>query len=266
MRRPILVILWLATDYLLFLAAYGMAYFYRVGWILSSDLPFAHYMTAVAVSAAVWLVALAFTRTFSVTVRQRTLGNAAVIGFVAVIGAALVASLYFFLFQRVFSRLLLLSGLILSTVFIWCWHIAFGLLMRVALRAGAPVYPTLLVGVTSESRALLKLLQERRSVLKPVAILDAAGVKETEIEHVPVLGKLNKLEDVLRDLRITHVLQCSDLEQTINLLGACRAHGITYMLLPSVLGIVERDERMESLEGKAVTVVSPGTSWWNWLF
>jgi hypothetical protein len=48
------------------------------------------------------------------------------------------------------------------------------------------------------------------------------------------------------------------LEQSLNLLSACRRRGITYILLPSVLGIVERDERIESLEGYAVTMVQPG--------
>ncbi len=70
----------------------------------------------------------------------------------------------------------------------------------------------------------------------------------------------------MKEFKITHVIQCSDLEQSINLLSACRARGLTYMLLPSVLGIVERDERVESLEGKAVTVVGPESGWWNWFF
>jgi hypothetical protein len=38
------------------------------------------------------------------------------------------------------------------------------------------------------------------------------------------------------------------------------------MLLPSVLGIVERDERIELLEGRPVTVVRPGEKGWMWFF
>jgi hypothetical protein len=41
------------------------------------------------------------------------------------------------------------------------------------------------------------------------------------------------------------------------LLSACRRRCITYILLPSVLGIIERDERIESLDGFAVTIVRP---------
>ena len=38
----------------------------------------------------------------------------------------------------------------------------------------------------------------------------------------------------------SNLIQCSDLEQSINLLSACRNKSITYLLLPSVVGIVER--------------------------
>jgi hypothetical protein len=88
-------------------------------------------------------------------------------------------------------------------------------------------------------------------------VLDGQGIKDTEIDGVPVRGKLDKLEETLVHEHITHLIQCSNLEQTMNLLSACRNRGITYILLPSVLGIVERDERVESLEGHAVTVVRP---------
>lgn len=266
MRRPLLLGLWLATDYALFLGVYALAYFQRVGWIFSTDLPFSNFMTAVALSGIPWLAGLVMTRTFSLTRRQRTPRNAFYIACAAIIGVALVTTVYFFLFQQIFSRELLLTAFILSAVATWAWHMVFGLFMRMMLRSGSPRYPTLIIGVTRESRHLIELLQKRRSVLRPVAILDASGTKEKDIAGIPVKGKLDTLEETLRQFGITHVIQCSDLEQSINLLSACRERGITYMLLPSVLGIVEKDERVESLEGKAVTVVSPDAGWWNWFF
>lgn len=266
MRRPLLLILWLLTDYLLFLGVYAFAYFQRVGWIFSGDLPFRQFMIAVAVSGVPWLAGLVTTRTFSLTRRQRTPRNAIYIGWAAVMGAALVTTTYFFLYQQIFSRELLLTAFVLSAIATWGWHMIFGLVMRMMLRGGSPCFPTLIVGVTRESRHLIGLLQKRRSVFAPVAILDASGVKDSAIEGVPVVGKLNKLEEVLRSHSITHLIHCSDVDQSINLLSACRARGITYMLLPSVLGIVEKDERTESLEGKAVTVVSPERAWWQWFF
>ena len=101
-------------------------------------------------------------------------------------------------------------------------------------------------------------MEKSRNPLKPVAVLDSRGAKEKDLAGVPVRGKLDKLEDILVKEKITHLIQTSDLEQTLNLLSACRRHGITYILLPSVLGIVEKDGHMESLEGLPVTVVRAG--------
>ena len=173
---------------------------------------------------------------------------------------------YYFVYGLFFSRLLLIYALLLSTVPVWGWHVLFEQLTRRLLRRSPPVYPTLIIGATREATALITLLQERRSPLTPVAILDGRGTPEPDIAGVPVRGKLNKLEDILTGQRITHLIQCSDLEQSLNLLSACRNHGITYMLLPSVLGIVERDERIETLEGRPLTVVRPQESKWKWFF
>lgn len=266
MRRPVLLLFWLASDYALFLASYAAAYFLRVGWIFSSDLPFRQYMAAVALSGIPWLFVLMTTRTFGLTRNQRTPRSAAYIAYACVMGVAIVSLAYFFLFQGIFSRMLILLAAVVSVAVTYVWHVVFENIMRSVLRSGSPAFPTLIVGVTRETRKLLALLRDRRSALMPVAILDASGVKDKEIEGVPVAGKLDKLEQALERHGITHVIQCSDLEQSMNLLSACRARGLTYMLLPSVLGIVERDERVESLEGKSVTVVSPPRGPLRWFF
>jgi hypothetical protein len=94
--------------------------------------------------------------------------------------------------------------------------------------------------------------------------LDGRGTKETEVDGVPVLGRLNLLEETITQLKITHLIQCSDLEQSINLLSACRSRGLTYLMLPSVLGIIGDSERVEMLEGLPVTIVEPsGRAWWR---
>ena len=115
-RRPALLFIWLLLDYLLFNAAYALAYFLRVGWILSSDLPLWDYMVVVALSGVPWLLMLIATRTFGLTRNQRTARNVTFILYAAVMGVALVTSGYFFLFQKIFSRMLMLEALMLSVV------------------------------------------------------------------------------------------------------------------------------------------------------
>lgn len=265
MRYRSLLVLWLLTDLAVFIGSYAAAYFLRVGWILSTDFPFEPYITMVAITAPLWLIVLITTRTFALTRSQSSMRNLAYIIYSSAVGTALFALGYYFLFGLFFSRMLLLYALVISTVAIWVWHLLYSKFQRMRLRTDPPVFPTLIVGVTRESRELIEKLNKGLNPLKPVAILDGRGCKDTEIDGVPVRGKLNKLEDVLSE-GITHLIQCSDLEQSLNLLSACRQNKITYMLLPSVLGIIERDEKVESLEGQPVTMVGPRESTFMWFF
>lgn len=266
MRRNILLVLWLITDIAVFTGAYALAYFLRVGWVLSTVFPFDRFLLSVLLVSPVWLATLVFTRTFSLMRRQRDTRTLMYIAYAGLIGTSFFALSYYFLYREFFSRLLLVYALPLSILGPWLWHMAFGGLMRVFLRASPPAYPTLIVGATREAKSLLETMERNKSPLKPVGILDGRGTAEKEIAGVPVLGKLNKLEETLENLKITHLIQCSDLEQSLNLLSACRSRGIAYLLLPSLLGIVESDERMEALEGKPVTVVRPQEVLWKWFF
>lgn len=265
-RHRLLLFLWLVTDLLVFCGAYCAAYFLRVGPILSTDFPFDQFLVVTVAISPLWLAVLATTRTFALTRNQRTIRNAAYIIYSCLVGTALFTLGYYFTYSAFFSRLLLLYAFAGSAIAIFVWHLLYEQVLRVMLRRNPPAFPTLIVGVTRESRALIKSLQHGRNPLKPVAILDGRGVKDIAIEGVSVLGKLDKLESTLEKFQITHLIQCSDLEQSLNLLSACRNRSITYMLLPSVLGIVERDEAVESLEGLPMTVVRPGRSKWMWFF
>ncbi|MDD5103874.1 MAG: hypothetical protein PHX93_05790 [Candidatus Peribacteraceae bacterium] len=271
MSRPrLLLLLWLATDCVLFVGLYALAYFLRVGFVLSTNFPLIPFLTTTLLVAPVWLLVLGTTRTFALTRNQRTWRNAAYIAYAALVGVALFTLSFYFRFKTSFqgvSRLLLLEAFLLTAGGIWLWHLLFDTVRRIILRRSPPSFPTLIIGVTREAAALIKQLNRHRNPLVPVAILDGRGAKEKEICDVPVRGKLDRLEETLRAYKITHLIQCSDLEQSLNLLSACRQRGITYMLLPSVLGIVERDEYVDTLEGHPVTAVRPdGSKWGKWFF
>ena len=266
MRPRILLILWLISDLLLFIGTYVLAYFLRVGFILSTDFPFGRFIAVAATVSPLWLIVLATTRTFHMTRDQMTQRNLAYISYAALVGLALFSLTYFFRYTTFFSRLLLSYAFILTTVLTYIWHIVFQNIQRRILCLEPPAFPTLIVGVTRESRKITESLIKKRNPLHPVAILDGRGAPDTEIAGVPVLGKLNKLEEIFEQKKITHLIQCSDLEQSLNLLSACRQRNITYIILPSVLGIVEKGSQMEALEGRPVTMVSSDKRFWNWFF
>lgn len=270
MSRPrLLLALWLLSDLALFVGLYALSYFLRVGFFFSSDFPFAPFLWSVVTVAPLWLLVLSTTRTFALTRNQRTRRNAAYIAYAALVGVSLFLLSYYFQFKASFqglSRLLLLEAFLLTAVGVWLWHLCFDTVRRMILRRSPPSFPTLIIGATREAASLIEQLNRHRNPLTPVAILDGHGAKEREISGVPVCGKLDRLEETLERQNITHLIQCSDLEQSLNLLSACRSRSITYMLLPSVLGIVEHDERVESLEGHPVTVVEPREQRGLWFF
>lgn len=266
MRYRALLSIWLLSDLVLFTASYALAYFMRVGWIFSSDFPFSQFILIVALIAPLWLMVLITTRTFALTRNQTNLRNFAYIIYACVVGVAFFTIGYYFWFEAFFSRLLLVGAFMASAIVISTWHVFYQQILRHLLRRNPPRFPTLIIGVTRESKRLIELLEKGKNPLKPVAILDGRGTSEKEVFGVPVKGKLNKLEEVLQGDHITHLIQCSDLEQSLNLLSACRKRNITYVLLPSVLGIVERDERVESLEGQPVTMVGPQENGLMWFF
>ncbi len=266
MRRALLVALWLITDMLLFVGAYVLAYFIQVGWVLSTVFPFNLYLQTVVVVAPLCIAVMAQLGIFRLMRNQASKRNIAHIVFATAMGCALFALSYYFLHKAIFSRMLLIYGAVLSTGFLVVWHIGFEQVMRKCLRMGRPLYPTLIIGATREAAALIKKLNDERSPLTPVVILDGRGTKETSMHGVPIDGKLNKLEETITKYHITHLIQCSDLEQSLNLLSACRNRGISYILLPSVLGIVETNEPIESIEGRQVTMVRPRQRWWHWFF
>lgn len=265
MRPLVLRSAWLLTDLLLFVASYALAYFVRVGFVFSSEFPLDKFLISAILAAPLWLLVLSTTRSYAITLRQKSFRAASYIVWSGAVGVAIQTLVYYFLFTNFFSRLLLLEAFVIQVVLTSIWHVLFEEMMRRVLWRN-PAYRVLLIGVTRESRKLLKTLTEERCPLKPVAILDGSGVSDKEIEGIPVLGKLDKLEDVIREKKITHLLQASDLEQSMNLLSACRNLGVTYMMLPSVLGIVERDERMGSIEGFSVTVVDAEKGWMGRMF
>lgn len=266
MRRPLLLLLWIVTDMLLFVLSYALAYVLRVGWILSSDFPLDRYLHIALFVSPVWVIILAQLGIFRLLRSQLSSRNVFHILFASIVGSSLFTLAYYFLYTAFFSRLLLVEAFAISTLVIVLWHGIFERVMRSVLRSGTPVYPTLIIGATREAASLIATLQKNKNPLTPVGILDSTGSKEKDLHGVPVLGKLDKLEETMTKKGITHLIQTSDLEHSINLISACRKRGIAYMLLPSVLGIVERDEQIEALEGRPVTIVRPKEAAWQWFF
>lgn len=254
MRRTLLLTAWLLTDIVLFVGAYVCAYFLRVGFILSTDFPLNLFVEAVLVVAPVWVGVMVGLGIFRLTRVQSDKRNILHILFACVMGLSLFTIGYYFLFGQFFSRLLLVYAGAFSFVFTTIWHLSFDQWQRRILRKDPAAYPVLIIGTNREAERFIRLLNDRQSPLKPIGILDSQGSKLKEIAGVSVLGKLNILEDVIKLKKPTHLVQCSNLEHAINLVSVARQHGMHYMMLPSVIGIVEK-QSMNVIEGQAMITV-----------
>ena len=254
MRRTALLICWLLTDLILFIGAYAAAYFVRVGLILSTNFPLDQYLQAVAIIGPVWIAVMIQLGIFRLERVQSDKRNIAHILFACVMGVSLFTISYYFLFEQFFSRLLLIEAGVFSFAFTLIWHLAFDQWQRRILRKDPPAYPLLIIGTNRQAEKLIIHLNERQSPFKPMAILDCEGSTKKEVAGVPILGKLNRLEEVIHSLRPTHLVHCSHLEHTINLMSVCKQHRMTYLLLPSVLGAVGHHSN-ELIEGQPFIAV-----------
>lgn len=254
MRRTVLLACWLLTDIVLFIGAYVCAYFLRVGFILSTDFPLNLFVEAVLMISPVWIGVMIGLGIFRLTRVQSSKKNMLHILFACIMGLSLFTLGYYFLFGQFFSRLLLVYAGGLSFLLTTIWHLAFDQWQRRTLRKNPPAYPVLIIGANREAERFIRLLNDKQSPLKPVGVLDSQGSPLKDIAGVPVLGKLNMLEEVIKTKKPTHLVQCSNLEHTINLVSTAKQHGLTYMMLPSVIGVVEH-QSMDSVEGQTMITV-----------
>ncbi len=223
--------------------------------ISPADFPIDQYLQTVIVVSPLWLAILVELGIFRLTRIQSEKRTILHILFASVMGLALFTLGYYFVFNQFFSRLLLVYAGALNFIFTIIWHLAFDQWQRRILRKDPPAYPLLVIGTNREAERFIKLLTEKQSPFKPVAVLDCQGSPLKELAGVPVLGKFNMLEQVIKAKKPTHLVQCSNLEHTINLMSVCRQHGMVYMLLPSVMGIAGGQESSEMIEGQPVMVV-----------
>ncbi len=255
MRRGLLLLCWLITDLALMLGAYVAAYFLRVGLIISTDFPLDKYLQVALCIAPVWLAVMGFLGVYRLTRVQIGRKNLAHILFSCVFALSLFTLAYYFVHNQFFSRLLLIYAVGLHLMLTTVWHAAFDQWQRRILRKDPPSYPVLVIGTNREAERFIARLNEHQSPLKPIGVLDCQGSPKAEISGVPVLGKFNVLEEVIRKYRPTHLVQCSNREHTGNLMSVCRQHNMRYMLLPSVLGTVGGSENVDIIEGQPVIVV-----------
>lgn len=247
--RKILKGIQIGFDLILIFSAFCVAYFFRVGFIFSTDFPFDQFLPVALVASVLTLFFAFLIKTYQPDQKILSWHHFLRTGFSAILQTALFAIIYYFFYQEPYSRLILVLVAIFSLTLVYIGHLGFDKFIRFLYSKGkGGCVRTLLIGTNREAQKLIKFLKTSQSRHYVVSILDGYGSSLEEIEGVPVKGKLNKLESVVTEDKIEQIIQVDNLEQVMNIMLFAEKNKLTYILVPSVLGEYHKNIQSAALE------------------
>jgi FlaA1/EpsC-like NDP-sugar epimerase len=233
-----------------------LAYFVRVGWVFSTDFPFAFFAILSLLSSVVWLLVLMMTKYYRVIpshqwdeqiaqVIKILLGGCLAVGFLIVS--------YFFPRDVLFSRLIGVYVFLFGSVYLlvsdWAYRaiIAWQKKHRPHL-----MYRTLIVGANRVAEQIItRLNADPYAPHLIVGVIDPYGLAAPSMKSF-VLGKLNKLESVCAKEKIDYMLQCDGFEHTLNLITFCEQEDIKFEYATALRGVVETNLKLRNRAGLAM--------------
>lgn len=245
------------SDFLLLIAAYSFSYFLRVDFIFSTDLPFKPFLGTAFFSAFVFIITMLLLRGYHPQLRFMNLPHILKILVSSGTATAAFGITYYFVQKAYFSRLLLVYLFFFGFTTILLLHLFMEWLEKHLIIKGFGRIPVLLIGTNRGVESFVNALINNRSPYFPIGILDGYGTSKKELNGVPVLGKLNRLEEVIEEHNVQAIVQGDQIEQVINLVHFCKQRGLSYYLLPYLLGMVQERMKIEQLELPVMSLESP---------
>lgn len=236
------------VDYLLLLGAFTLAYFVRVGFIFSTDLPFSPYLTSAFLAAALWILSVIIFRGYSTAVRFSRPIHLMKVLVAGLTGTAAFGLIFYFSEKALFSRLLMVYIFVFGGLAMLMVHFLMLAVERSLIRRGYGITRLLMIGSNRGVKSFIASLKANDSSYLPVAILDGYGTSQKDIAGVPVLGKLNILEEVVDRYQIHAIVQGDNIEQVVNIHSFCLQHGLDYYLLPYLFGAYQGQLQVSFLE------------------
>ncbi len=253
----------LILDYLLLQGMFALAYLLRVGFVWSSDFPFEPYFWTSLVAGLVWIASLLIFRGYNPSIRFTRWIHIMKLIVAGLTGTALFGLIFYFGQQSLFSRLLLGYIFGLGTTAMLLFHLFMQWIEIHMIRKGYGNIRTLIIGSNRGVKAFVSELQKNHSPYVPVAILDGHGTKQKEIYGVPILGKLNILEETVDEYLIDAIVQGDNVEQVVNIVHFCDQNTLEYFLLPYLLGMYQDNLRVQMIEKPVIAPARPGGRSWT---
>ncbi|MCF7918171.1 hypothetical protein K9L27_04235 [Candidatus Gracilibacteria bacterium] len=251
------------VDLLGVYGAFLLSYFLRVGWILSTDFPFRPFACASIFSVIFWIGFLILSKYYRIPPRSG--GRVGYDFLLALLGGSIGVGLmivtYFFRSELFFSRLINIYSIFFGSLFLFLSQLVFRSLMALQKKRGKDVYRTLIVGANRVAEKLIQSIETNAyAPYRVVGVIDPYGlyknskfkISNSKKDMVPLLGKLDKLEIVCHQQKITALIQCDAFEHTINLISFCDENNIKFQFDPALRGIYEENLRIREVAGQTL--------------
>lgn len=239
------------VDFFLVYTAFFLAYFIRVDWVFSTDFEFGLFMLMSFFCVSLWILFLAFTRYYRIPPRKgaREWYDLVLVLVGGVIANGVLIVIYFFPQEILFSRLISVYAFLLGVMFLTISQLVFRQVVKALKKGNKASYRLLIVGANSIAANFIKQIDvDPYALYQVVGVIDPYGLKKN-IEGSQILGKLDKLEKITKDLNVTAILQCDAFEQTLNLISFCEEHDIKFQFDPALRGIFEKNLRIREVAG-----------------
>ena len=221
-------------DFLLILTAFCFAYFFRVGFIFSTDFPFSDYANVFIPTAIIWMLVLLFQKVYTLRpIPKRQLFIHIITS--NLIGITIFVLIFFYKRDVFFSRLILVYVWGISSILLIANTWIFKIIKFHIFKKGIGTKKVLIVGTNKNAVHTISNLQKNEPYYQVVAILAPYGSKKSEILNVPIIGKMNSLLETIKEKNIQVIIQADAIEQSINLIDVSIKNKIDYFLCPTLL-------------------------------
>lgn len=238
-------------DFIGIFCVFILAYFLRVGWIFSSDFPFSLFLKLSFLGTIIWSGFLLFTKYYRIPIRsgKRAFFDIGLIFLGGAVANGFLIVSYFFPRDILFSRLISIYIFVLGVFFLLLSQYIFRLILATLKKNEKAVYHTLIIGANRVTEKIIASIQnDKYAPHKIIGVIDPYGL-EKNIQGSKLLGKLDKLENVCIQNKITCLIQCDAFEHTLNIISFCEEKDIKYMSYHALRGIVDENLRIRETAG-----------------
>jgi len=249
-------------TFVLIILSFTLAFYLRIGGLSSSDFTFRPFLELAFLVTPVFIFLLSWGGIFSF--RQISLLEKLRIISISCLGGSMFFVLVFFFNREIFfSRLIVLLIFLLSTFLIWFFYLLLYFQDKLNWKKQKNISRVLIIGANKAAEKVILHFQKNISQQYPFAILAPYGCKKKDLFSVPVLGKLNALEKVVKEKNINEIIQCDGVEQSLNILNFCEGNFLNFKISPEILGAFQQNIFSENIAGKSFLSleISPLFGW-----